>query len=96
MIEKQQAKSVRNLIVSVTAILLLACFQSNQPINAVEFYNEYGSILQTNMADEIPSLVMMAQATNPHFGKYTITYHPNGGTGKIIEVSVNANANAKY
>jgi len=91
MIEKQQAKSVRILIMSVTVILFLTCFQLIQPANAVTFYSECESNLQTNMADETPSLIMMAKAANPHFEKYTVTYHPNGGTGKIIEVSANAN-----
>ena len=88
--EKQQFKSVKVLISIVSAVLFIMCSQLNQPANAVSFYNEDGSILQSNITNKTPKMIIMAQAVNPNDSEYTVTYHPNGGKGQTIEVSVKA------
>ena len=93
MIKKQQAKSVRILIAAVSVVLFLTCFQLMQVANAVVFNSEDGNILQTGISDKTSSLIMMAQANNPK--SYTVIYHPGGGSGKTMEISVDANTKYK-
>ena len=67
-------------IITIAGVLCLTCTLSNA----------------AGMADKTSLWTEMAKPNNNAlFSKYTVVYHPNGGTGQTIEESVDANTDYK-
>ena len=92
MSEKLQSMSMKYLIAPITAILFLTCFLPARLAYAEnQICDDSGSI---NASMHEPEWIKLARPGGKSiFGKYTVTYHPNGGSGKAVEVPVDADKN---
>jgi hypothetical protein len=88
--KKIEINKIKNLFAAIAVVLLLTCFL---PMRVFADTNGFaGRPLAARMGD-VSGLIKTAQSNGSSFSsKYTVIYHPNGGVGKTVEVTVDANA----
>lgn len=86
---KEKTKSMKYLFAAIAAVMFLTCYLPMQPAISKTLASEDGRDLYASVP--VSERIELAKpGNNVVFSKYTVRYHPNGGKGKTIEVSVDA------
>ena len=87
---KLQTNKIYGFIAVIGTVLFLTCYLPMQAAGA-DYFGRAGGRDVLGIMDATGRIETEKSLNSGVFNSYTVTYHPNGGRGKTIEVSVDTN-----